>query len=223
MCIRDRLGSGSGVPTPHRNQPAIHIRYCGDRFLWDCGEGAQRQMLKAGLSIPKLDRVFITHWHADHWAGLVGLLETLNLEGRERPLEIYGPEATRFVNGLANLSPRGFGYQIIAVDVDHTLEQVVYEAKDYKIISIPVEHGLPAVGYCFLEKPKWNVDMERVRELGLEAGPWLERLKEEFEVIKRVIPILGYRFLTDIEITLTRTSNINYPTENIFIGYLAIV
>ena len=78
------LGTGSGIPTKRRNHSAIWLGYENESMLWDCGEGTQRQILHAKVNFMKIDRIFITHWHADHWAGLIGLIQTMNMEKRKR-------------------------------------------------------------------------------------------------------------------------------------------
>src|SRR3989338_3406587 len=94
------LGTTAAVPTKYRNHASIYIRYQSESefcYLFDCGEGTQRQIIMSDENFMRISDIFITHWHADHFAGLLGLMETMNLEKRTKPLNIYGPEADRFV------------------------------------------------------------------------------------------------------------------------------
>lgn len=211
------LGSGSSIPTVERNHPAIFLEYDGDRFLWDCGEGTQRQMMIAGLRYMKIDRIFITHWHADHFVGLIGLIETFNLNERKKPLEIYGPDASRFIDAFSELSYWDFGFKIKTFDVNYEEKKIttIFNSKAYKILSIPVEHSVPAVAYCFLEKDRWNIDVKKAKGLGLKEGPILDELKDKkkVEIGRRTIKI------SDIA-TKTKGKKIVYsgdtaPCENI--------
>ena len=176
------LGTGSGVPIPQRNHSAIYLRYEDACFLWDCGEGTQKQIFKSGQNFMKIDRIFITHWHADHWAGLIGLLQTMNLEKRTRPLEIYAPEAERFVGDLLDMAYWGPRFEIIPINVPFQGTDITTLVKDdlFEIQSIPVSHSIPAVAYCFKEKDKVNVDIEKAQKLyGLKQGPVIGKLKEK--------------------------------------------
>ena len=83
-------GTAGSVPTARRGLPALLLRAGGERILFDCGEGTQQQLLRS-VGLPELDAIFITHFHLDHWLGLVGMLKTFDLRARERPLTIYGP------------------------------------------------------------------------------------------------------------------------------------
>ena len=87
-------GTGGSVPTARRGMPAILVRRGGDRILFDCGEGTQRQLLSS-VGLMDLTEVFLTHFHADHWLGLPGMLKTFDLRDRERPLTVYGPPGLR--------------------------------------------------------------------------------------------------------------------------------
>ena len=178
------LGSGSSIPTAERNHPGIFLDYGGDKFLWDCGEGTQRQMIIAGLKFMKIKKIFITHWHADHFAGLIGLVETFNLEGRIEPLEIYGPEAPRFIDAFSELSYWDFGFKIKSFDVNYEGDTIstIFENKDYKILSTPVKHNVPAVAYCFQEKDRWNINLRKIKKIGINAGHILEELKSKGEI-----------------------------------------
>src|SRR5271166_6409890 len=87
-------GTGGSIPTAARGLPALLLRRGGERILFDCGEGTQRQLVRS-VGLVDLDEVFLTHLHADHWLGLPGLLKTFDLRGRDRPLALHGPPGVR--------------------------------------------------------------------------------------------------------------------------------
>src|SRR5213596_3036128 len=95
-------GTAGSVPTPRRGLPALLLRAGGDRILFDCGEGTQQQLLRS-VGLPELDAIFLTHYHLDHWLGIIGVLKTFDLRGRERPLTVYGPPGLRAL--LAAMRP----------------------------------------------------------------------------------------------------------------------
>jgi len=180
------LGTGSGIPSKKRNPAAIWLQYEAECMLWDCGEGTQRQLMSASLNFMKISRIFITHWHADHWAGLIGLMQTMNLEKRKRALEIYGPEAERFVGDILDLDYWGPRFRVIGRDVPfegNAITTVLKEDK-FKIFSIPVEHTVPSVAYAFQEDDSWNVDIQKAEKLyGLKQGPAVGKLKEKGSIV----------------------------------------
>jgi len=176
------LGTVSGIPSLKRNHPAIVLEYFSnyrDVLLFDCGEGTQKQLMKSDISFMQINKIFITHWHADHFAGLIPLIQTMNMEKRTTPLTIYGPEAERFVSNILDMGYFGLRFPVKAVNVEFEGSDIsiVDETKDYQILSIPVLHSVPSVGYCFKEKDKWNLDEEKLKELGIKRGPWLKKLK----------------------------------------------
>ncbi len=169
------LGTGAAVPTVKRGHSAILISYKGDYILFDCGEGAQIQLQKAKVSPTKITHIFITHWHADHFAGLLPLIETMHLLGKKDPLTICGPEASRFVEALIELSYWGVGFKINVKDVDlEKKKSVVFENENYEIMAIKTRHSVPSCGFAFREKDRWNFDKKKIR--GME-GPLLRELK----------------------------------------------
>lgn len=175
------LGTGSGIPSKRRNPAGIWLRYEDESFLWDCGEGSQRQMMIFKIGFMKINRIFITHWHADHWAGLIGLLQTMNMEGRKENLYIYGPDAERFVGDILDLDYWGPRFKIIPKNVpfEGSESNCVYVSKRFEIHSIPVKHTVPAVAYYFKEKDAWNVDIKKAEDTyGLVQGPDVGRLKK---------------------------------------------
>lgn len=193
------LGTGTGIPTPKRNHAAIYLRHDDNYMLFDCGEGTQRQIFKARLNFMRIDRIFITHWHADHWAGLIGLMQTMNLEKRQRPLEIFGPEAERFVSDILDLDYWGPRFEVIPKNVpfEGAGETVLVDAKEFQITSIPARHSVPAVAYCFKEKDTWNVDIKKAeKKYGLKQGRMVGKLKKlgkiEFKGKKIRLKDVGY-------------------------------
>jgi ribonuclease Z len=161
-------GTAGSVPTARRGLPALLVRRGSDRILFDCGEGTQRQLV-GSVGLLDLTEVFITHFHADHWLGLPGLLKTFDLRGRDRPLAVYGPRGLRelVVLGLRAAGRVRFDLQLIELEPGETL------ARDgYQIAAIPVAHRGPAFGYVLFEDERPGVfDAAQARRLGLPEGP----------------------------------------------------
>lgn len=179
------VGTGGSVPSPRRGLPAILVRRGGDRLLFDCGEGTQRQLMRsAGLA--DLDCIFITHYHADHWLGLPGMLKSFALRERDQPLAVYGPrglnrvmEETRFVYGR-------LPYQLRIQELDPG-EPVRFDG--YEVTGIPVEHkGASAFGYALVEDTRpGHLDPELAERLGVTPGPDFGRLTRG-ETVNGVAP-----------------------------------
>ncbi len=171
------LGSGSAIPTLKRKHPAILLKYEGDCMLFDCGECTQLGLQKAGVSPMKIKRIFITHWHADHFAGLIPLIETLHMLGRKKVLEIYAPEAERFVETILELSYWSFGFKIKAIDVSVEEKERIVKEKKYEIFSMPVKHSVPSVGYIFQERDHWKIIPSRLQKFNIPKEK-IQKLKE---------------------------------------------
>ena len=178
------LGTVSGVPTTKRNHSAIVLDYYSDErstLLFDCGEGTQKQLMLSGISFMQIDKIFITHWHADHFAGLIPLIQTMNLEKRTKELKIFAPEAEKFVASIMDLGYFGCRFPVTPINVPFEGEEItkVDEAGEYEILSIPVYHTVPSVAYCFKEKDRWTIDLEKLKAAGLKRGYWLKMLKRD--------------------------------------------
>lgn len=188
MIIVTFLGTVSGIPSLKRNHPAITLEYFTDYrdvLLFDCGEGTQKQLMKSGISFMQINKIFISHWHADHFAGLIPLIQTMNLEKRTTPLKIFGPEAERFVSDIIDLGYFGLRFPVEAYNVPFEGSEitVIDETEDYLITSIPVYHSVPTVAFCFQEKDKWNIDEDKLKKLGIKRGPWLKKLKKTGKLV----------------------------------------
>lgn len=170
------LGSGGTVPTLSRNLPAVAMQCDGALFLFDCGEGTQLQLVKAKLSMGKLDSIYISHLHGDHVTGLPGLLMTLGQVPRERPLVICGPPGiAEYVEGTRRLL--GFQYQY-PVDIQETTGGVVYRTTLLRIEAAPVEHSCFTLAYALTEEERpGRFLVEKAERLGIPAGPLYGRLQ----------------------------------------------
>jgi len=147
------LGCGSALPTL-RHFPTIQVVECrGKLFMVDCGEGAQLQMRKAGLSFPKIGHIFISHIHGDHCFGLIGMLSTFGLLGRTARMHVYGEPA---LGGILDYLFRTFcsdlGYEVEFHPIDTTQQAVIYEDRSLSVETIPLNHRLPCCGFLFREK-----------------------------------------------------------------------
>ncbi len=169
------LGTGGSTPTPNRNPSAIAVNREGELMLFDCGEGTQRQMMRAKTGMT-INSIFITHFHADHVLGIPGLLQTMALQGRERPLEIYGPRhVDKFLYHLLSLGYAGRSFEVKAIELRPG--DVVRRAK-YVIRAIKTLHNVTSIGYVLEEDMRpGRFNRERAIELGIKPGPLFSKLQ----------------------------------------------
>lgn len=169
------LGTSSGVPTRERSLPSIFMMFEKERLLFDCGEGTQRQLMSEKLKFMKISRVFISHWHADHFAGLLGLVQTMSLENRKEPFYVYGPRRTsEFVERLLGVGYFARSFEVVAQDIDEGDE---IKCGGFSVIPFRVEHRVPALGYVFKENDRIKANMEKAAAFGLKTGPKIGLLK----------------------------------------------
>jgi ribonuclease Z len=175
------LGTATTMPSKDRNTTSIHIKFRDNRILLDCGEGTQRQMMKANLSPFKLNAIFVTHLHADHLLGLGGIIQTLAFMKRENELTVVGPpKIKKYVNFFKNWDYFECMYPIKSKEIRK--EGIVHEDADYMITAFRADHGCPAFGFVFEENKEVNLDIKKLRKLGLENTPVCARLKREGEI-----------------------------------------
>jgi len=182
-------GTGGSVPTARRGLPSILVRRGGDRILVDCGEGTQRQLVSS-VGLADLTEIFLTHFHADHWLGLPGMLKTFDLRGRDQPLAIHGPVGLRTLLGLVLRMAGNVSYEL---DVVELAPGDVLDRGGYRIAPVAVSHRGPALGYVLYEDERPGVfDPDAARRLGLLEGPEFGRVQRG-ETIRGVTPdqVLG--------------------------------
>ena len=169
------LGTAAALPTPTRNPACIMIKRGRDTLLFDCGEGAQQQMMRARTGF-LVDAVFITHWHADHFLGLFGLTQTLSFMGRTEPLTIYGPEWVHEVaSAVRTLSRHNVKFSIQSAEL-RPGDTVRFSG--YCVHAFETHHGIPGLGYVVEEDPRpGRFNRQRAIELGVPPGPLFGRLQ----------------------------------------------
>jgi ribonuclease Z len=177
-------GTAGSVPTARRGLPATLMRRGGDRLLFDCGEGTQRQLLRT-VGLPDMQAVFLTHHHADHWLGLPGMLKSFELRDRQAPLTVYGPPGTIALMRAMRIVYGRLRYPFEVVDLEPG-DAVAYDG--YEVAAFNVRHRGRAFGYAIVEEPRpGRFDAELATRLGVEFGPDFGRLQRG-EVVNGVHP-----------------------------------
>jgi ribonuclease Z len=167
-------GTSGSVPTARRGLPALLVRHGGDRVLFDCGEGTQRQLLRT-VGLADVDAVFLTHLHLDHWLGLPGMLKSFDLRDRQAPLTVYGPPGTAALLGsLRHVIGRlQFPFTVLEVEAGDVVRR-----EGYEIAAFHVRHRGVSLGYALVEDRRpGRFDADLARRLGVEFGPDYGRLQ----------------------------------------------
>ena len=169
------LGTAGALPTPTRNPPCIMVRRGSDTLLFDCGEGAQQQMMRSRCGFT-INAIFVSHWHADHFLGIFGLVQTMSFNGRTEPLTIYGPEwVHEFVNTLRYVARFNLKFSLDAVELAHG-SWIRFDG--YTVTAFAANHGLPSLGYILEEDPRpGRFNREQAVALGVPPGPLFGRLQ----------------------------------------------
>jgi ribonuclease Z len=162
------LGTSGSAPTAQRAASATLVRRGGDKLLIDCGEGTQRQLLRSDVGLADLEDVFLTHFHADHYLGLPGMLKSFALRGREMPLRLHGPVGLRELLGVLR---RVFGSLTYPIETVELEPGDAIDRGDYDIRAFAVSHGGPSIGYLIAEADRpGRFDVTVADALGVPAG-----------------------------------------------------
>ncbi|HRN42513.1 MAG TPA: ribonuclease Z [Vicingus sp.] len=149
------LGSASAAPTLARNPSAQLININEQYYLVDCGEGTQNRLRKHKIKFQRLNHIFISHLHGDHYLGLLGLLQTMSLLGRTLPLNLYGPKQLKeLVDMNLAYSHSTLKYPLIFHETQTNQSEVLFENEHLTISTIILDHRVPCNGFLFKEKPK---------------------------------------------------------------------
>jgi ribonuclease Z len=169
------LGTAASVPTRSRGTAATLIARGGERWLFDCGEGTQRQFLRSGLGLVDVDLILLTHLHGDHFLGLPGLIKTYGLRGRDRPLRVVGPKGLHeLVDRLGSV----IGRTPYPLRIDEVSGGVVHETDGAVIEAFHTDHGIASFGYALVEAPRPGAfDVPTAQALGVPSGPLYGQLQ----------------------------------------------
>lgn len=183
-------GTAGSVPSARRGLPAILVRRGGERLLFDCGEGTQRQLVRS-VGLADIDDVFVTHLHADHWLGLPGMLKSFDLRDRDRPLVVYGPVGiAELMGAMRRVYGRpSYGLSIIELESGDAVER-----DDYVVSAFSVRHRGTALGYALIEDERpGHFNATAAQGLGITPGPDFGRLQRG-ETVDGVVPeqVMGH-------------------------------
>ena len=175
------LGTSAARPTVERGVSSLALVREGETLLFDCGEGTQRQMMRYGVSFA-LTEIFFTHFHADHFLGIIGLMRTLGLQGRAEPMRLYGPKGARKVLTTAislGVERVPFGVEIIEVQPGLGIRDSGLGKRDgYEIRVFATEHGANTIGYALVEDERpGRFDPEKAKAAGVPEGPLWGKLQ----------------------------------------------
>ena len=175
------LGTSAAQPTIHRNLSGLAVKADADLLLFDCGEGSQRQMIRYGTGF-SVNAVFFTHFHADHYLGIIGFLRTLGMMGREEKLVLHGPApAKRLLNQAVHLGVDQLGFPLEIVEVK---DGDVVKRNGYSVRAVGVQHRINALGFALEEETRaGRFNLEQARALGVREGPDFGRLQRGESVV----------------------------------------
>ncbi|MGC8584657.1 MAG: ribonuclease Z [Thermoplasmata archaeon] len=161
------LGTGGSWPSPERGLPSIAVQLDRDCILFDVGEGTQRQLMMSSISFMKITKIFITHFHGDHFLGLAGLVQTMTLNDRKERLEIYGPQDTVIqVTNFLNLGYYSLSFPIYVREME---DSEVIDFGDYTVKSIRARHPVHSFSYILTEKDRRRISKELMDKYSLTS------------------------------------------------------
>jgi ribonuclease Z len=187
------LGTGCAIPTKRRAHPAVLLSYKNENILVDCGEGVQRQIRIAKINPCSIIKIFITHWHGDHTLGIPGLVQTLELNGYNKQLDIYGPKGTKMFMDLylrLFVHPNSINIQVHEIQTGK-----FFENEDIQLEAEQMNHNTPTFSYSFIIKEKSRLDKKKLSKLKIPNGPLIGELKQGKTILFNGKKIDGNRLL----------------------------
>jgi ribonuclease Z len=180
---------------------SIYLDYNGEGILLDCGEGTQRQMQLANLNFNKIKKILISHWHGDHVAGLIGLLQTIGaFTETEKELKLFGPKGSKkFIENMLKSCVFDNAINLEVVELDCKELTTFYENSEYALQAINLEHSVPCIGFKFVKKEKLNISKQKLSKFGVKDGPHLVDLQKGKDITYEGKKILAKDVTTKTE------------------------
>jgi ribonuclease Z len=176
------LGSSSATPIYNRNPTAQVLNINEHLYLVDCGEGTQVQMLRYDIKSSKIDHIFISHLHGDHYLGLIGLISSMHLNGRVKPLKLFGPAPLlEIINVQFQYSDTKLQYDLQFTATNPDKAEVILDNQDITVETIPLDHRVPTTGFLFKQK-------KRLRKILKEKAEALNIPVEQYALLKKGAP-----------------------------------
>lgn len=185
------LGTAAGTPSRERNVSSVAIALDGSVLLFDCGEATQHQLLRSPLTSGSIDAVFLSHLHGDHVYGLPGLLATMSMNARQRPLDVFGPQGTD--DYVASVLRTTHHHPLFEVRVHCSAEpsrEELYRGRGFTVTASLLDHCVPSLGFCVIEDDfRGRIDVAKAQELGVPPGPLFGQLQrgEDVRIGDRVV------------------------------------
>ena len=176
------LGTSSATPTIERGLSSLALMRGSELLLFDAGEGMQRNFIKAGLGMNRKMKIFISHMHADHCVGLLGLLQTMALQGREKSVDIYGePRVKEFLDENMRIINFGLTFEVIVHKVKK--QGVVVKEDEYQVTCCKASHSIPSLAYCLEEFDRPGAfDIKEAKRLGIPEGQLYNKLQHGHDI-----------------------------------------
>ena len=211
------LGSGSATPCLNRNPAGLLVKSESSSYLVDCGEGTQLQLRRFKESIQRINQIFISHLHADHFLGLFGLLSTQGLLGREKSLEVYAPKGMKeIIDVQLKISKTYLCYDLKVIEIDTKASSMIFESKELQVFTVPLNHKIECCGFVFREKlkdrklitskiPEYNIPIymrnkiKKGEDLELEDG----RIIKNEELTEAPSKSYSFAYLSDTKVLKT--------------------
>ncbi|MBU0461331.1 MAG: MBL fold metallo-hydrolase, partial [Nanoarchaeota archaeon] len=184
------------VPTKERNVSGLYLEYKGEGILFDCGEGTQRQMNITGIKRTNVRKILVSHWHGDHVSGIIGLIQTMGNNDNPPKLSIYGPKETK--KRVEHLMQTCIFDNRVEIDIHELTPKdgevlVFFENEEYRLECARLDHGVPCIGFSFIEKERLNIDTAKQKKLGIPDGPHLRKIKNGEDITykeKKITPAM---------------------------------
>jgi len=205
------LGSYSAYPTIKQFTTSQILENNGKAFLIDCGEGTQIQLRKNKIKFNSIEHIFISHLHGDHYFGLPGLILTLNLLGREKPLKIYGPKGIKnIITSLMKAGNTWTNYKLNFIELENEKPEIILNKNNFSVTTIPLSHGIYTNGFLFRKKTiSYKLIVNNAIKLGIDktqfAGIKLGKdgvtqngdIIKNVELVEPLSPDVTYAFISD--------------------------